>query len=110
MAQEVITRLIDDLDGSDAARTVRFALDGKSYEIDLSAKNAEKLQKALAPFVEKARAAGGAGARGRRSARSSSRGYDVKAVRAWAAESGLDVSSRGRIPGDVLEKYKAANG
>jgi len=32
--------LIDDLDGSEADGTVRFALDGTEYEIDLSAGHA----------------------------------------------------------------------
>ena len=33
------TRLIDDLDGSKAERTVEFSWDGKSYAIDLSKRN-----------------------------------------------------------------------
>ena len=48
MAQKVQTLLIDDLDGGEAQTTVRFGLDGTEYEIDLSAKNADALRKALA--------------------------------------------------------------
>lgn len=51
MAKETITRLIDDLDKSDADETVRFGLDGVEYEIDLSAKNAAKLRQLLEPYV-----------------------------------------------------------
>ena len=40
MAREVIEKLIDDLDGGEATETVTFGLDGASYEIDLSKKNA----------------------------------------------------------------------
>jgi hypothetical protein len=44
MAQRVITQLVDDIDGKEiaegAGETVSFALDGVSYEIDLSSKNA----------------------------------------------------------------------
>ena len=47
MAKETITRLIDDLDGGEAHETVTFGLDGWSYEIDLSTKNATKLRNAL---------------------------------------------------------------
>ena len=36
MAQKIQTLFIDDLDGSEAAGTVRFGLDGTDYEIDLS--------------------------------------------------------------------------
>jgi hypothetical protein len=67
MAKTVIVKLTDDIDGGDADETVRFALDGRSYEIDLSATNASKLRHALQPFIDQGRAAGGGG--GSRSAR-----------------------------------------
>ena len=60
MAQQTTVRFIDDLDGSDASSTVTFALDGRSYEIDLSEDNAAKLRDALAPFVDSARKQAGA--------------------------------------------------
>jgi hypothetical protein len=49
--------LIDDLDGSQAQRTVAFSLDGQQYEIDLSAPNIERLHDVLAPFTTTARVA-----------------------------------------------------
>jgi len=52
MARETITRLVDDLDGGVAHETVRFGLDGRLYEIDLSSKNAKKLRSELASFIE----------------------------------------------------------
>jgi hypothetical protein len=55
MAQTVIVRMTDDIDGGEADETISFALNGKTYEIDLSAKNAEKLREAFAPFIEKGR-------------------------------------------------------
>ena len=51
MARQVITTLIDDLDGKKADRTVEFSLDGTAYTIDLSDANAGKLRKALDPFI-----------------------------------------------------------
>ena len=51
MAQKVHVLLVDDLDGGDADETVPFGLDGVSYEIDLSAANAQKLRDALAAYV-----------------------------------------------------------
>ena len=51
MARQVITTLIDDLDGKKADRTVEFSLDGISYTIDLSEANAGKLRKALDPYI-----------------------------------------------------------
>ncbi len=61
MAKTVIVKLTDDIDGSDAEETVHFAIDGRSYEIDLNSANAAKLRGALQPYVEKGRAAGGSG-------------------------------------------------
>ena len=63
MAKTVIVKLTDDIDGGDADETVRFSLDGSSFEIDLSAANASKLRSALKPYIDKARLDGG----GRRS-------------------------------------------
>ena len=51
MARKVQVLLEDDIDGTPGAETVLFSLDGKSYEIDLSEKNAEKLREAFAPWI-----------------------------------------------------------
>lgn len=118
MAQKVQVLLEDDLDGSEADESVKFGLDGVSYEIDLSSKNAKKLREALADYVEVARRTGGRRERGRGvSTRSSGRGgggggakskADTAEIRAWAKEQGYDVSDRGRIPGDVVDAYHKA--
>jgi hypothetical protein len=63
MAKTVIVKLTDDLDGGDADETVHFSLDGKSYEIDLSAANASKLRSAFTPYLEKGRVSSGTRAR-----------------------------------------------
>jgi len=34
---------------------------------------------------------------------------DAKQVRAWAAEQGLEVSPKGKIPAEVYEQYQAAH-
>ena|SRR6478735_2713292 len=106
--QRTLIMLSDDLDGSEAAETVQLAVDGVSYEIDLSEKNVAKLRKALDPYLSAARRVGG---RRRSSAKASSNGHgmvDNAAVRAWAASNGIEVSSRGRISADVVEQYRAA--
>ena len=61
MAQQRKIELTDDLDGPDvpAVETVAFALDGASYEIDLSAANAARLREALATWVGHARRTSG---------------------------------------------------
>ncbi|PRH78107.1 hypothetical protein C6N75_16695 [Streptomyces solincola] len=109
--------LFDDIDGGEAAETVVFGLDGKSYEIDLNPANAKKLRKALAPYVAAGRTQAGAG-RGRRpgSARGTRAGQgshttldpDPAAVRAWAQSNKLDVPARGRIPQRIYDAFHAA--
>ncbi len=107
MAQRVKIELVDDLDGSEAAQTVSFGLDGTSYEIDLSTKNAEALREALAPYLGHARKAGGSSRRGRRSASSS--GPSTAEIREWARANGHEVSDRGRVSSEVREAYDAAH-
>jgi hypothetical protein len=49
----------DDLDGSEANETIRFSLDGVSYEIDLNGKNADRIREALSLYVSNARRVAG---------------------------------------------------
>lgn len=108
MAQRVNIVLEDDLDGSNADETVTFGLDGASYEIDLSKKNAAKLRDALAAYVGAARRISGRGrVRGGRSRQAG--GPSASAVREWARAEGYEVSDRGRVPADVRAAYDAAN-
>jgi hypothetical protein len=117
VAQRVVTEFVDDIDGSPAGETVAFALDGVSYEIDLSDEHTEELREALAGWVSYARRVGGR-------ARRASRGpapvaqvaeivaipADSKTVRSWAEANGIAVPVRGRIPGAVRRQFEAANG
>jgi hypothetical protein len=51
VASKTVVELFDDLDGGRADETVRFALDGVEYEIDLSAKHAAELRDMLAVYI-----------------------------------------------------------
>ena len=110
MARTTTIQLIDDIDGSKAAETVHFAVDGRSYEIDLSAEHAEGLRHSLGAFIAAARraAAGPASTRtgGRRPG--PPRTPQASAVRAWANQNGIPVPGRGRIPEAVLVQYTGA--
>lgn len=103
MAQKVNIVLVDDIDGAEAAETVNFGLDGRDYEIDLSAANAEKLREALALYVGHARRAGG------RRGRNRTGGPSPSDIRAWARENGFSVPDRGRVSSEVREAYLAAH-
>lgn len=105
MAQRVVVTLFDDTDGKEAAETVTFGLDGKSYEIDLSQTNAEKLRTALEPYVVAGRKRSASGRAYRRTAVAA----DPAAVRAWARSHQMEVPQRGRIPKKVYEAFEAAN-
>ncbi len=114
MAQKIQVLLVDDLDGGEAEETVSFALDGTSYEIDLSAANAAGLRDALANYVGHARRANRGAARGAvatRSPRSAVRAdrEQTQAIREWARNNGHAVSERGRIPASVVEAYNSAH-
>ena len=104
MATKVLTTLQDDIDGSDATQTVSFAVDGVEYEIDVSDRNANRLRNSLSEFIAHGRRVGGR--RGRKPASSSD--VDTKAVRKWAEANGIEINARGRIPTDVVERFKAA--
>jgi hypothetical protein len=106
MAQKVQVVLIDDIDGGPADETVRFALDGASYEIDLSVANAARLRNSVAEFVGHARKAAGRPATRRPRGAGGGRSAEI---RSWAREKGLPVNERGRIPADLVAKFEAAH-
>jgi Lsr2 len=110
MAQKVQVILVDDMDGGSADETVSFSLDGVSYEIDLSTKNAAAFRDSLAQYVGTARKVGGRSA-GRGSARRRSGGGDNRTaqIREWARSNGQKVNERGRIPATVIEAYDKAH-
>ena len=110
MAQKIQTLFIDDIDGGEAEGTVRFALDGTDYEIDLNSRHSDELRAALRKYIEHARKVGGTARRpgGRGGRRVSS--VDTVAVRAWARENGYEIKDRGRVPADLVERYQAATG
>ncbi|AKG44303.1 Lsr2 family protein [Streptomyces sp. JH002] len=105
MAQRVVVTLSDDIDGGEASETVAFGLDGKTYEIDLSEENAEKLRTVLAPYVT----AGRKRAKSGRTFTHTSVAPDPRAVRAWAESNGFDVPARGRIPRKVYDAFNEAH-
>ena len=116
MAQKLVKLFVDDLDGSEANETIRFGFDGVSYDIDLSAANAQEMRDTMRPFVEHARrVARSQSARtaashtaGPRSVSASQHRSDLAAARHWLRAQGETVSDKGRIAAVQLEKYHTA--
>ncbi|MFD3399857.1 Lsr2 family protein [Kribbella sp. NPDC058693] len=110
MAQRTQVFLTDDLEGVDIpagkGETLTFALDGQTYEIDLTNKNAGALRKVLSPYV-------GAGRRVKTSrgarVRHTRVGPDATTLREWARANGYEVNDRGRVPNEIREAFEAAN-
>jgi hypothetical protein len=111
VAQKIQTLFIDDLDGSAAEGTVRFGLDGTEYEIDLNEQHARQLRDALAQYVSAARRANGVARRpARTGGQAPASGLNTTEVREWAKAQGIEVKDRGRVPAELVVKFKAATG
>ena len=111
MAQKTLIQLVDDLDGTaltdGTGKTVTFALEGISYEIDLSEAHVDELTKALAPYVAAGRKVTGRKGAARTSPAKSDPA-ELQRIRDWAGKNGHTVSSRGRISAAVRDAYNAA--
>lgn len=111
MAQRTTVILVDDLDGGEATEQVEFAVDGRSYEIDLSAENSAKLRDVFEPYISAARRRTGRRTTSATPAppRPTSDREHNQAIRKWAAGQGMKISERGRIPTSVLEAYRTSH-
>jgi hypothetical protein len=107
MAQRMQLLFTDDLDGGDAQGTVRFALNGTDYEIDLSTANTENFRKAIQPYAAAARRVG-SGTRRASSASSRPGGPTPSEIRAWARSEGIAVKDKGRVPDELVIRFQAA--
>jgi hypothetical protein len=117
VAQKVIVETVDDLDGSDitdgSGGTVAFSFQGKSYEIDLSSDNREKLASALDPYISKARPTGQrrrtAEPQPQRGSNGNGNGNRLQEIREWARTNGHQVSDRGRISKQIQDAFEQAH-
>jgi hypothetical protein len=140
MAERMVRKLIDDLDGTEiengSGERVVLTLRGTTYQIDLSSRNVEKLDKALKPFIDAAvkvrhrnRRAGNATKRAQKpregsapkvrrrtvktskpaKARRIPKAQRAAAIREWARENGYELSDRGRISSEIVAAFQAAN-
>jgi len=98
VAQKIQTLFTDDLDGSEAQGTVRFA--GRHRVRDRPERRARPGAAGCAGTL----CAGGAAGRRRHPAG----GPDSTDVREWAKAQGIEVKDRGRVPAEVAARFTAA--
>ncbi len=97
--------LVDDISGEDAQETVTFGLDGVAYSIDLTTEHAKELRDSMNKWVSKAKRTGG---RRKAGTGGPAQVSESHAIREWAAQQGIKVNARGRIPTEIREMYLAA--
>ena len=102
MTKKIHVHLIDDLDASEASETLRFEVDGRPYEIDLSSHNAQRFRADIAPYIAHARKV--VTYARRRSRASLGRGRGV----APATRRGGVTPSRGHVTGVTPDEKTAA--
>lgn len=111
--KQTTVELLDDFDGKKADRTVTFSIEGESYEIDLTKTNANKLHKALQPYVQAATKVKSTSSTKRRrtaskTAKQNSAPSEYALIREWAKANDIEVSDRGRIPKKIVDQYREA--
>lgn len=109
MAQRIITELLDDLDGQPGAETMRFALDGTSYEVELTADKIDEVHRFLGNIISVARKVDAPRAGRPPRAGAGVRDYDPAAVREWARSVGIEVTPRGRLSAATVNDYRIAH-
>ena len=86
-----------------------FGLDGVTYEIDLSDEHAAGLREELATYIGSARRTGGRKAHGTVPTPATIPNRErTQTIRAWANDNRFDLSTRGRIPANVVTAYDEA--
>lgn len=106
MAKKVTVTLLDDTNGKPAEETVEFSIDGVLFEIDLTGKNAKKIRADYEAWIPHARPIAGRRISGNTKTRQQKRNMDI---RTWLRRKGIEVSDRGRIPGEYVGMYEKAH-
>jgi hypothetical protein len=117
VARRLVVQVVDDLDGTEVSdghvEEVFFSLDGSDYQIELRPDNAEKLRRDFSKWIHVAQRLDDVVDRSVRKVSFTSVSgparQDLRVIRQWAAENGIPVSARGRIPAAVLAAYADAH-
>lgn len=102
MAQRVEIIIEDDIDGSAGAHATTFALDGTTYDIDLSDAHSDELRRTLAEWIIAGRRVGSRRPTGSQTAR-------LAAIREWARANSYKVGDRGRVSAEIQQAFQQAH-
>lgn len=107
MARRTQVFMVDDLSGieSDDVVSIRYMIDGTTYEIDLAPESSEKFHKAFQRFIKKSRII----SKPTTQVSIMESGQAISDVREWCRKNGYSVGERGRIAQDALRAYLAAH-
>ena len=113
LTEVVLTCDVHDGD-SEAVGTVRFTVEGQSYDCELCEDHLAEFREAMEVWSSHARLAGPRGSarragRSGRSRRSAGTSSSAAEIREWARSQGMQVSSRGRVGADLRAAYEAAH-
>ncbi|EJZ81601.1 histone-like nucleoid-structuring protein Lsr2 [Corynebacterium otitidis] len=112
MARKEITQYFDDIDSTpleeDQVRVVHFSYGKNDYTIDLSEENARRFDEVIRPYIENARKRV-TPTQGTRRSTGQTRNSRAREIRQWALDQGKNVSTRGKIPADIIEAYNLAH-
>jgi hypothetical protein len=114
VAKKTIVEIIDDIDGEpieSGGETIRFAVNGTEYSIDLNGKNATEFHRKMNYYIKHGERIGGRrrGSSPKPASKAEAGGTNIREIRAWARANGHDVASKGRIPEDIVAAYSAAH-
>lgn len=98
--------VIDDYD-----KPFEYSVEGEAYEIDLCDEHKEEARAQFATLISASRSV--PSTNGKVAVRSALRGksgtFTTKDVREWLKGQGLSVAESGRLPNDLIERYKQAH-
>ncbi len=106
MAHTTLVQLTDDIDGGPALARHTLSVDGRTVEIDLSARNWEAFMHVAEPLLRAGRRVPARRAASRSASVAAARREELARARAWGRANGYAVRERGRVPVRVMAAWR----